>query len=1278
MGRATIFTRAPPSGAIIFYGGKKGSTATNAKVPSGTHTDQDTTESKNTTSPSNPNTPGDLSVASASSKTQISIPPIEPTPRKSDDVNNLNSKLSAVLSLVKEVAIVMKSVPYVATVASVVERIINVAQVCINLLIRKKTDRSRPHLMQVVQSNSDRRLEIIDKVAVYSRVVFEALLHCDPQDEKGFASLRQDLEEIRSVLESIFEVLQNLSDNSASSRISRLINRDEITSRLERENRKLDTCVTAFQFKSAILLRTRSSSPSSSIVSQTSSTGKARPLRFGRLRSKPSIVFGREKEISIIVEHFKKDKNSSNVPLRLAILGPGGIGKTTLALSVLHHDDVSYAFGDERFFISCEASTSIDLLIHEIAVAFELDVEDPASKPLEKILKRLQLIQQPCLVVLDNFETPWELSHVRPEVEALLQELTSTGAVSLIVTMRGSQYPAGITWDTVIPPLKPVALEDACTIYETISKKMDDHAVRLIKAVDCVPLAVTLLGHLAAVDGETSEDLWKRWEEERTSMLEHGDDRLSNIEQSVQLSLSSPRMKRDPDALKFMSLLSSLPDGMSAITLQELVNIPGVANTHKAVSTLRQNALIFDDLDRTLRVLSPIKLYMQARHPPSQPIKTFLQDYYINLAMKGSSYHDKNVRKHLGLELGNVDALLFDSLNSAKSLELISNAILNFCHFTYIAGVSSTSALAQVVDRLEVKEKTGFSVLPNFFGRRTQKNRHEAEAPLDIDSIIKLRADCLGCWAQLLVRQHKFEEAEAKIQLAMSLHKKIQDDHGYAYDLHNLGRLQSFSYMNQHNAYQNIEAAVKLHRELKDDVGQAHDLLGLGHLALYSYLRDTQLGLEMFLKALEMFKAASDDLGQASALSGLGHAMISVSKYPEAEKYFEESMPHYRQMGDITGESNSLAGIASSFLLRSSFKKARTYIEKAMALCAPLRIPEHLHILGRVNITEYRHSAAREVFNEALRLHQRRGDDLGCAHVYQYLAHASFVDNFDLCLQFLTKSVNIMKASRNALPSAPSSLVDLLSFQGMCYQRLVRYTDAANCHEIAYDLRKYEDELGKGYDFYTLGCYSIGTGHHREACGVFKHGHQYHAQIGNIQGTADCLSKCGECHLRLEEFDQALELLSKAKDLHSSIDDTLGEGTDLYLEACVYMEQGKTGDAVETVYEAVRLHERSGAVYEKAKDFALLSSMCLSNPDSSEVAKGIGYLRDAFVLFIQARAFQEVSECVTYAGQVWESKVQDPTVDMIRNFNNEVFKQDYDKYLESIGFMGHMYYYFDY
>ena len=503
-------------------------------------------------------------------------------------------------------------------------------------------------------------------------------------------------------------------------------------------------------------------------------------------------MFGRDHEIETLVaailEHDYSD--GVNALTRIAILGPGGIGKTSLALSVLHDARVQARYGDARVFISCEASSSPDQLVNELAVAFQITTEEITDLLLNAILRHLAL--NPCILVLDNFETSWDPPEYRSDVELILSEITAISQLVVIITLRGSQRPAGVGWSNLMPPLQPVDLDAASSIFRTISQKLDHHAVNLIKAIDCMPLAVTLLANLAVVDGETTEALWMRWAEESTAMVEGGQDRLSSLEASVRLSLSSPRINKDPDALSFLSVLACLPDGMPSWALQACERgLPSVVLVKKAVSTLRQNSLIFEDSYHRIRVLSPIRLYVCAYHPPSLEARSFLQDVFMGLASQGTSYGDAGIRKCLSEETGNIEAMLIDALKSGRPLEKTVEAVLRFSCFAYTSGLATLGAISIAVDRLAESQAIGKTVTPLVSPgppvNLSKPNLHRRVKPFKfltkpaispptgvnpaaVDLTLKLRGDCLGCWGQFASRKFRFLEAEEKFMLAVKLH----------------------------------------------------------------------------------------------------------------------------------------------------------------------------------------------------------------------------------------------------------------------------------------------------------------------------------------------------------------------------------------------------------------------------------------------------------------------------------------------------------------------------
>lgn len=143
------------------------------------------------------------------------------------------------------------------------------------------------------------------------------------------------------------------------------------------------------------------------------------------LPGSPKIFHGREEELDYLVSALLRDE-----PARVAILGTGGIGKSSLALAALHHPDVMEEFGTRRFFITCDGTNSATSMISAIAAHFNLDQHD---KPAQAVLRHFINLPGPAVLVLDNFETPWEPPETREHVEDFLSLLSEFETLNLVV-----------------------------------------------------------------------------------------------------------------------------------------------------------------------------------------------------------------------------------------------------------------------------------------------------------------------------------------------------------------------------------------------------------------------------------------------------------------------------------------------------------------------------------------------------------------------------------------------------------------------------------------------------------------------------------------------------------------------------------------------------------------------------------------------------------------------------------------------------------------------------
>jgi hypothetical protein len=253
-------------------------------------------------------------------------------------------------------------------------------------------------------------------------------------------------------------------------------------------------------------------------------------------------------------------------------------------------------------------------------------------------------------------------------------------------------------------PLEPLSDVAAMQTFADIADYLDDdkHTIQeILGLTDNLPLAINLVANITAFEGH--DTVLSRWREEKTTLFSEGRDKCSNLDLSIQLSLSSPRMVDSPGAHQLLTLLSLLPDGILETELLQCdVLIPDM---RRSKTTLIRTSLAYVDHGKRLRVLVPIREYIQKYSPPSRTLCRPLRRHFHNLILLWKDYQhlsSTGVAHRIAANVGNFQAVLAHGLNwDEPDLTQTLHSIIIFDSFFRISGRRFSGMLELVPSYLE-------------------------------------------------------------------------------------------------------------------------------------------------------------------------------------------------------------------------------------------------------------------------------------------------------------------------------------------------------------------------------------------------------------------------------------------------------------------------------------------------------------------------------------------------------------------------------------------------
>ncbi|KAF9059133.1 hypothetical protein BDP27DRAFT_522632 [Rhodocollybia butyracea] len=390
--------------------------------------------------------------------------------------------------------------------------------------------------------------------------------------------------------------------------------------------------------------------------------------RRGVIPVAPDIFFGRDTIVDGFVHTLVSQKT---IMAHICLLGPGGMGKTSIARSVLHHPSVVNYFGEgNRVWVPCVKATSVSLL--KDTLYDSLGVSLNTGDPLRDIIHDLNSSKSPIILLLDNFETPWNL-HSQAEVLEILLQLAKLQHVALLVTMRSFEPPGdGIHWESI--HLEAVDNKASASIYSEIhpAGASDLGLSSLLDEVGHMPLAITLMAKLGRKMGYMPTKLLGLYKEAGTAFLHLGGDAQRSMDICITLSVQSQLMKDSPSAAKVLDILALLPVGTTLEALSQWwVGDMPEATISLGLGTLLDTSLVEKRADNYVvlpvirrYVLDPKRFPENTRESTVQMACAYLKKHNASLGESNYLSH-KNARS---LEEANLQGILLETTAPAPDI----------------------------------------------------------------------------------------------------------------------------------------------------------------------------------------------------------------------------------------------------------------------------------------------------------------------------------------------------------------------------------------------------------------------------------------------------------------------------------------------------------------------------------------------------------------------------------------------------------------------------------
>lgn len=720
--------------------------------------------------------------------------------------------------------------------------------------------------------------------------------------------------------------------------------------------------------------------------------------RFGKVpqNNLPSFLtefIGRETEMSqvnTLLDNYRL----------VTLVGPGGIGKTRLALQVasMRLND----FEDGVFFVSLASVTKPDMVVSSIAKVMDI-VETSGQSILDSMKSALK--DKHRLLIIDNFE------QVIAAAPMLSELLASARLITMLVTSREAMHISGEHVFNV-PPLEVPEPEQR----ECVEKMMQQAAIALFvsraqavqnsfvltednihqvaelcERLDGIPLAIELA---ASNVGRISLSEMLEQSRNRLNWLSNGPRDMPSRHQTLRSTIEWGYSLLNKDEQKLFTGLGVFFGSFTKDAVEKIV--AGIIELDKSISECLIS-LLDKSLIRNITGNSKDEICFEM-------LETIHEFAVECLAQSG--FMDVLEEKHAYYYLSLVEDVV-RNLNGPEQY-----IYLNRLEHSY-SNVLSAIEWAKKNSNVELEVE-----LASALGAYWELRGRWSEGRLILNNIVDryegyLKSKKLAMIYHWLGRLAQLEgECDIAVDIlntGLELSRQNQDFLAEAAILHKLGWVY-YVYGDHSKTEELWNKSLELYRKMDNMPGVALVLQELCYKKYYD--GDFKLVEEYSNESLEISKQLGDRRGIATALNRLGRLARGKGDFEQAERLFKEHLLACDEIKDKIGKVGTLICMGELARSQRKFCLATEYYKECLKLSQEIGyksvVANVMKDLGEIARYQGEFRMASELYNEGLSISLKVNDNSETMWFYRNMAELEmYQGNHDKARDLYRKSLDV-------------------------------------------------------------------------------------------------------------------------------------------------------------------------------------------------------------------------------------------------------------------------------